>query len=92
METKMFQYSATVPELPRLFAIGNTPVKAVEELLIATDIYLEVLKEDNQASPLPTKYNKPQRLVKTEAQTTTITIPMDAVTIFHDSYTTFSDS
>lgn len=46
-------YIATVPELPELSAAGDTPEKAVEELVIAQEAYLEVLKEDEEEIPEP---------------------------------------
>ena len=46
-------FIATVPELPGLSAFGSSPKKAVEELSIAKEAYLEVLSEDGEETPAP---------------------------------------
>ena len=46
-------FIATVPELPGLSAFGSSPEKAVEELSLAKEAYLEVLLEDEEEVPEP---------------------------------------
>jgi predicted RNase H-like HicB family nuclease len=46
-------FIATVPELPGLSTFGSSPEKAVEELSIAKEAYLEVLSEDGEETPAP---------------------------------------
>jgi|WetSurMetagenome_2_1015567.scaffolds.fasta_scaffold16780_4 predicted RNase H-like HicB family nuclease len=48
-------YIATVPELPGLSAFGKTQKKALDELKIATEAYIETLKEVGRTLPIPEK-------------------------------------
>lgn len=46
-------YIAIVPELPGLSAFGSSAEEAIQELSVAKEAYLEVLKEDGEQIPEP---------------------------------------
>lgn len=48
-------YVATIPELPGLSALGDTPEEAVIEAKIAAEGFIAVLKEDGEKVPDPQK-------------------------------------
>ena len=48
-------FIATVPELPGLSAFGKTKGKALSELNIAAEAYLETLEEAGEKLPVPEK-------------------------------------
>ncbi len=47
-------YIAEIPDLPGCSAFGNTPEKAVKEVKIAQQLWLEVAKSEKRKIPLPT--------------------------------------
>ena len=46
-------YIAEIPDLKGCNAFGDTPEKAVSEVLTVQNLWLEVAKEDNMAIPTP---------------------------------------
>jgi len=50
-------YIATIPELPGLSAFGKTIEKALEELIVAKEAYIEVFEEDGCRLPEPDVLN-----------------------------------
>ena len=46
-------YIADIPDLPYCSAFGDTPQKALQEVLIAKQAWLEVAKEQHQSIPEP---------------------------------------
>lgn len=50
-------YVASIPELPGCKAHGVTKEKALEELEIACDLWIETAKEIGREIPEPTYYN-----------------------------------
>jgi predicted RNase H-like HicB family nuclease len=48
-------FIATVPELPDLSAFGKTQKKALDELKIAAEAYIETLNEAGRTLPVPEK-------------------------------------
>jgi len=46
-------YIADIPDLPMCSSFGDTPAEALEELLIAKNLWLESAKENNKTIPQP---------------------------------------
>ena len=53
---------ANVPDLQFCSAHGPTPQKAVEEVMVAMDLWLEVAREEGKPIPQPTE--RPARLAR----------------------------
>jgi len=47
---------AVVPELPECSAFGETEEEALEEIKIASDLWLETAKKEGEETPIPTNW------------------------------------
>ncbi len=47
-------YIAIVPELPECSAFGETEEKALKEIMVAIDLWLETARKDGREIPKPT--------------------------------------
>ena len=46
-------YVADIPDLKYCSAFGDTPEEAMKEIMIAQELHLKVLKEENMEIPVP---------------------------------------